>query len=215
MRIDPDHIGIWGRTKSGKTTRARAILSSRPRVIAVDPAYTAQFTERDGYVCVEDELSLVRAIRASGSSYRIAYRPDKDLDPPHVLDSLVKILECVQLPYIEGRDDTHLTLYIDELVEFFPNRQNACPGFSRLCSQGRHAGIGIVASSQRMAKVHTDFRGNTTQDYFFSPRAAVDVDEAIKLIGREHRGKLCTLRPHEYLHWKDGQLTTGHNPPLK
>lgn len=187
------------------------ILARRRRVVVLDPL---------------DEYSEVAPMRAETlsdvlatikdrwpSDFRIRYVPSRTVDPAPALDLLSAMLLSVQEPYRQGRDTRQITLAVDEMALAAPNVRKPSQGFAALCVRGRHWGIALVGTSQRMAEVSTTFRGNTQEDYIFPLRAAVDREAALKLIGSEYRRELEALKPHDCLVFRDGQITTDKNPP--
>ena len=206
MQGDAEHIGVWGRTKSGKTTLTKTLIKGRSRVVIFDP-----MGEYEG-VQVEALPAMVEAIADRwGGSFQVAYRPPDFGDPVAHLDAFAEIVRAVQKPYQLGEESRSLTVVVDELAMTFPNVRRASSAFGGLCSRGRHYGIELIGTSQRMADVGTVFRGNTSCDYFLPLRAAVDVGAATDLIGREHVAALRALQNHEYLCFKGGELTRGKN----
>jgi len=209
---DAEHIGIWGRTKSGKSTRAREIIKGKKRLIVFDGM--------DEYgelapIKVETVAELRKAILNGWSSgFRIRYcfdSEDDDVDPVAELENVAKCLKQVQKPYKQFKDNRKITFLVEEMAECFPNVRRDYSIFGSLCHRGRHYGIELVGVSQRLATVSTVFQGCTSEDYFFAPRAAVDVDAAVKLIGKEQRTALKNLTNHNYFVFKGGDLKKGKN----
>lgn len=210
MRRDPGHIGIWGRTQSGKTTRAKMILRDRSRVVVFDPL------NEYGDVAPIHAANLNAVLSAIDARWRgsfgIRYVPASHSDASACLDALARLLRDVQAPYQEGRDDRHLTLMVDELAASAPNIRRPRSAFNALCARGRHFGIELIGSSQRMAEVTTSFTGNTTTDYFFPLRSAADYDRAVALIGKHHLAELRSLEPHTCLRYEHGRIEKMQNP---
>ena len=201
-------IGIWGARGSGKSTVALALVKPQPRVVVLDPLdeYSGK-----GFQRVESRVDLWRAIkrRWAAGKWRLAYVPADD--PANALDALAAGLATVQQPFKDGRDDRGMTLLVEEASLSFPvtappaGRQS----FRRLVNVGRHWVVSIIATSQRMAQVHNDLRGNTSADYFLRLRAAVDYQAAAALIGRANAERLGQIGEHRYLKFAGGMLTEG------
>jgi hypothetical protein len=212
-RNDPDHIGVWGRTKSGKSTRVKLILSDTPRFVVMDPL--GEYGDVAGMTATTLQQVLFSLdARWYAPSLAVRYVPPRTVDPVDALERLCALLFKVQEPYQSGRDYRQLILAVDELADAAPNVQRKAGQFDALARRGRHWGIGIIGSSQRMASVTTTFRGNTTQDYFFPLREARDYDAAGALIGRERIADLRALVPHTALHFADGRVTRVTNPSM-
>ncbi|HEV7368951.1 helicase HerA domain-containing protein [Arenibaculum sp.] len=210
MRRDPHHIGIWGRTLSGKSTRAKLLLRDRVRVVVFDPLDEYSDVAPIGAASMGDVLAAID--RNWRGRFGIRFVPSRSVDPVDALDGLARLLGDVQEPYQQGRDDRHVTLMVDELAASAPNTRRPRSSFNALCSRGRHYGIELIGASQRMAEVTPTFRGNTTEDYFFPLRSAADYDEAAKLIGRQWLPDLKALEPHNALHYAGGVVEKTRNP---
>lgn len=217
MRYSKDAkiIGVWGGRGSGKSTKVKEMTRKNDRVIVIDPIgdYSAS-----GYT---EYLTLKGLYKALKNNWNRGFRVTLNLagypDPEAVLLQLSRDLFMIQRPYYEGRDSRKLTLIVEEMSVLVPNitKAKGDRDFLRLCNLGRHYGVEIIGVSQRMAQVHTDFRGNTSEDYFFRLRAEVDYNSAASIIGRGHIESLRGLQVHEYLHFQDGRVIKGHNDILK
>ncbi len=210
MRTDPDHIGIWGRTKSGKSTRARAIIRARPgRLVVFDllDEYGAEAPHRAG--------TLAEMVRGLAAGRRVRFVPDAMGDTAAQLDAVAEVLTRVQAPYKAGQSDARLTFVVEEMADSFPNVRRNKSAFGALCRAGRHWGIALIGISQRMADVSTSFRNCTAEDYFFPLRTATDYDTAaagvVKAIQPAFREALLSLRPHEFIAYKAGEMKKGKN----
>ena len=206
---DAEHIGIWGRTKSGKSTRARELIKAKKRLLVFDgmDEYGALAPVR-----VESVAGLRKAIRAGWKrGFKIRYCFGDDADAVKELDGVARALKQVQQPYKTFKDNRKITFLVEEMAECFPNVRRPASDFGGLCHRGRHFGIELIGVSQRMADVSTVFRGCTSEDYFFPPRASVDIDAAVMLIGKDNRAGLQKLVNHQFYSFKGGELKTGKN----
>lgn len=200
--------GIWGARGSGKSTLALALVRAEPRVVVFDPLdeYGAA-----GFQTVTARIDLWRAIKRRwvAGRWRIAYVPTGDAAAE--LDALAAGLLAVQQPFKDGRDARAMVLLVEEASLSVPvtappaGRQS----FRRLVNVGRHWGVSIIATSQRMAQVHNDLRGNTSADYFLRLRAAVDYQAAAALIGRSNAERLSQIGEHRYLKFAAGVASEG------
>ncbi|HEV7283956.1 MAG TPA: hypothetical protein VGN75_03790 [Kaistia sp.] len=216
MRLDPDHIGIWGRTKSGKTTRAALLLRGHARVVAYDPF------EQFSRLATARATTLTGVLHAVDAQWRarrwcVQYVPPKGVDPQEAMHRLCELLFQVQEGYYRREHDNQVMFAVDEMADPCPNviPKKGMDGFRRMCRFGRHYGIGVIGTSQRMADVTTAFRGNTSQDYFFPLRGERDYVAAEGLLGRQHRDALRALQPHRAIHWVDGAANLVRNPPIQ
>lgn len=206
MIKDAKIIGIWGGRGSGKSTRAKSMTRDCRRVIVVDPL--ADWGGRgSGFVTVDSLPKLYKHLRDNwGRGFRVVYLIGQG-NPVAELAALSKALFVIQRPYKDGKDARKITLVVDEMSISVPNRQLIGDErqFLNLCNLGRHWGVEIIGISQRMAQVHMDFRGNTSEDYYFRLGDAVDSGRALQRIGREHKAALASLKTHEYLFFASGQ----------
>jgi len=175
-------IGIWGASGSGKSHYTKKRFKSAKRVIVFD---TMREYGAEGFETVGPELDAVRrAIVSNPRGFRIAYAP-----PPgprnRSLNALSFAIRKMQEAYAEGRGGAPVTFIVDELRLAFPVNGGAekCPEFSELCSTGRHYGITLVGTSQRIAEVSTNFRGNCSETVIFEQKGPRDVKAAALELG--------------------------------
>jgi DNA helicase HerA-like ATPase len=206
MGPDPGRIGIWGRSGSGKSTYAKALLAGRRRVVVFDPLEEYPGTAATSLAGVLGALN-----KGWRGGFRVAFRPASD--PEAALDRLAACLFLVQDGYRRGVHRLPLTFVVEEAAMAAPNvrRPVDMAGFAGLCARGRHYGIALIGISQRMAEVSTTFRGATSTDVFFPLRSEPDHQEALKLIGRRHEGALRALQNHDYLLATGGRVFRGRN----
>jgi len=167
FRKDAKRIGVFGASGSGKSTLTASLIKSRSRVIAFDPQM--DYASKRDYTTVHDCLQLVRHLKGRWSrGFKVAYVPRAGSDYVQELHMLSLTLLRIQEPYFHYKDSRKLTLVVDELNKSYPvsalkvNQR----GFGEVCSRGRHYGIEVIGTSQRMAEVNTNFRGNMTEVYF-------------------------------------------------
>lgn len=204
-------IFVTGRTGAGKTTRARAILARERRVVVFDPV--RQWGRDFGYIEVGSRRELVAAIRRRWwSGFHIAVVPVAD--PPRLAHDAAEAIWHVQALYETGRDPRKVAFVIEEANLAYPAQSlpRDCYGVQRAVLQGRHRGIDVVALSQRPALVSADFRGQVDEMYVFPLSADLDRARILDHIGREWEAALKSLKPHHYLRWAEGEVTTGRNP---
>lgn len=213
---DAKIVGIWGGRGSGKSTRTKEIIAKQDRVIVVDPI--GDYAKEKGFREYRSLRGMYRAIKEGwNKGFKCCLNLAGVDDPEAVLLQLSRDLFIIQKPYYEGKDGRKITLVVEEMSVLVPNTTKAKTdrAFLQLCNLGRHYGVEIVGVSQRMAQVHTDFRGNTAEDYFFRLRAEVDYNSAAQLLGRQHVDTLRGLSAHQFIHFKDGEVKTGENEFLR
>lgn len=201
---------IAGGRGSGKTTLARSMIERRRRVVVMDP-----LDEYGG-----NGFAVARSLRAVAhglatrwaGDFRIRYVPPANHEP-QALHELAVLLRKAQAPFKAGRDARTLTLVVEEMNMSFPNRQlpAALSGFPELCARGRHFGIEVIGVTQRIAEIHTRFRGNAAVHYYFRQDDHADVTTCLAKIGPQYRDQLAGLDNHQYLRREAGRVTTGKN----
>lgn len=207
MTADAEITAIYGRRGSGKTTRVRALLRSRRRVIVFDPiGEYAAF----GFRAVT-WADLGRVFYEFGRGpFRVAYTPIPRAEPEalHELSCALVAYQCV-MAVSAGQ----VTLVVEEMALSFPVERLPLElhGFKSVCERGRHWGVNVIGTTQRPATVSTVFRGNAAETYIFALDWETDVAAVCAMIGREHRDALRGMEPHRYLYYREGRLTHGKN----
>jgi len=213
MEKDANRIGIWGGSGSGKSTRLKELLAKDPYPqIVLDPLDDWRTNKK--YKTVHSPAELFREVKKRWfTKFMIVYAVDlRKIDPQSAIDTVSKGLFLMQEPYNQGKDSRMINLIVDEMADFYPNKMSMQSNeFYHLSRKGRHYGVNIYGASQRLAEVHTSFRGNARENYFFRQDSAVDVQRALQSLGTEHKEALLSLKDHEYLHKEQGRVTKGRN----
>jgi len=211
---------VSGMKGQGKTTLTDAIATGRKRIFVFDMLgeYAAK-----GFVEVRTYWEFMKCIRRGWKrGFKIAYVPFKpikgqdDTTYPAQLSQLAEIICSVQMPYKTTPDNgptppiPKVLFIVEEMKWSYPQGAN-CPGMGEICSLGRHYGIDVIGTTQRIAEVSTNFRGNCDVRYFFAQEEHTDITTIVKMIGPKNRDQLTGLAPHEYLRLFRGQLTKGKN----
>lgn len=211
MIKDAEIRGVWGGRGSGKSTQVKEQTKSLNRVICIDPIGDYQAA---GFRCYKTFAGLFQAIKQGwNTGFRVCLDISHSDDPEGDLLRLSDALFLIQKPYYEGRDKRKLTLIVEEMSILCPNitKSKHERKFLKLCNLGRHYGVEIIGVSQRPAQVHPDFRGNCAAHYFFRLADQVDFDNVGRIIGRGNVDKVRALQVHEYLCYRNGNLTAGKN----
>jgi len=174
-------IGIWGASGSGKSTYLLDRLQGRKRVVVMDVT---------GDICKEgfkrcDTVDQVRlAMLADWKGFRLAFCPRTGHEP-RSLNQLSGILAKAQAGYEAGQHEMLITLAVDEMADAFPafGGLKHAPKFASLCSLGRHKGIELIGCSQRIAEVHSKFRGNCAEAIVFQNIEPNDVKRSADTLG--------------------------------
>lgn len=211
MKKDAKIIGVWGGRGSGKSTRIKELVRQNNRVIAVDPI--GEYAEA-GFQAYKTHQGLYKGLRAAwNSGFRFSLDVSEAQDMQGMFLKLSHDLRLIQKPYYDGKDSRKITLVVDEMSLLVPNRSMAEGerDFLMLINVGRHYGIEIIGASQRLAQVHTDFRGNCAENYYFRTTAHVDKNAARQILGPSHADELGLLKPHQYIFMADGRIVKGIN----
>lgn len=201
MNKDAKIIGIWGGRGSGKSTRIKELIKPLSRVIVIDP--TGEYIREKGFTSYKTLKGLYTAIKKHwNKGFKVSLDLSHEMDKQKIVRQLSRDLLKIQAPYFENRDSRKISLVLDEMSLLVPN-QAMKPNereFLELCNLGRHYGVEIIGASQRLAQVHTDFRGNTAENYYLRMMEHRDIQAAKGSIG-QHALELAQMKPHEYLHF--------------
>ena len=211
MKKDAKIIGVWGGRGSGKSTRIKEIVKALPRVIVIDP--TGEYMREKGFVSYKTLKGMYRGIRDNwNKGFKVSLNLSEVMDKEAIVRQISTDLLVMQKAYFDERDTRKITLVIDEMSLCVPNRTMKPDEreFLQLCNLGRHYGVEIIGASQRLAQVHTDFRGNTAENYYLRMMEHVDIQAAKRSIG-DQAAKLPTLAPHNYLHFTSEGVKAGKN----
>jgi DNA helicase HerA-like ATPase len=213
-------IGVWGRSGSGKSSYVKGWVRSKRRVIVFDPQeeYGGEGFDMILHAPANNNraprhrggLDAVRAAMANDwKGFRLAYVPPSGKEP-EALSGLSRLLMAAQEPFRMGKQFDPVTLVVEEMNLSFrnPSGVQIAPGFAEICSRGRHYGIEVLGVSQRVAEVATRFRGNCTETVVFAQKGPNDTKAASAELGLGP-GPVAALKPLEFLHEKDGQISKG------
>lgn len=198
----------------GKTALSDFLARDRSRVVVFDVLGEYQ---GKGYTRATSMLEVMRLVRAGWrKGFRVAYFPTR-ADMPKQLDDLSALLCQVQDPYYRTPDGRAppipKILFIVEEMRWSYNHAAAgkYSNFASIMTLGRHYGIDVIGTTQRIAEVSPNFRGNCDVRFFFAQEEHTDIDTIAKMIGPKNRAALMALRPHEYLRLYRAQIEKGRN----
>lgn len=162
---------IIGRKRSGKSTKAREILESRPRRIIIDP----MFEHTSGVIvrtCAE-AIDYIRPRRFD--SFGVVLRA---LDRSEVLKMIAFLVagdpERPPLP------DT--TLFVDEIDKLCSPNFMPEP-LDHVVNYGRHFRISLIAVARRARSMHRDITANADRIFIGMTQEPADVDHLREFIG--------------------------------
>lgn len=205
---------VAGMKGQGKTALSDFLARDRSRVVVFDVLGEYQ---GKGFSRVENFNLLMAMIRRDWrKGFRIAYFPSR-VNMPKQLDDLAGLLCQVQDPYYKTPDGRvppiPKILFIVEEMRWSYNHAAAAKfdNFASIMTLGRHYGIDVIGTTQRIAEVSPNFRGNCDVRFFFAQEEHTDIDTIAKMIGPKNRAALMGLKPHEYLRLYRGQISKGKN----
>jgi hypothetical protein len=167
-----EHVGLLGRTQSGKSHFCREVLLTYfRRLIVIDTEEkgefpsTAGFTQVDYHIVTPDNKQLIAILsgypktkdgRNPAFRWCIPFPVGKEGE--QVLETLCAILL---------RYGTDMAIYIDEAGDFV-NAHYMPEQFNALMRKSAKRGINVIWSSQRMPNVNGDMTGNTVHMFVFN-----------------------------------------------
>lgn len=217
--LDPCRIGIFGRSKSGKSTLMNRLMRSHRRTILFDHvAERAGTAAQEGFTEVQNLDDLQELVDAGyGQGFRLWFRPNFRLDLVQALSDLSDFMMDIQEQFADRHSVAarpSLMLAVDEMANCFPNHalKKDQDMFSVMCREGRHKGIHLIGATQRPAEVSTKFRGQLEKRFIFNLTDAADLEAIEKMGGRDGRDlaeAVRLLHPLEYIRMENGSYTSG------
>ena len=162
MRGRDSNLAFVGSPGAGKTWAARSIVSTRPRLIWIDPVGTLRLARRQ--FSTRTAQGAAQALGAYEVAQVVIYADHLDDQ------GVAQLVEAAAAVAIESPG--RCTLVIDEWAIVARSRRPA-HYVTRALRGGRHNGVSVIPITQRPADLHPDVRG--VMDYlviFRCPEAA-------------------------------------------
>ena len=175
-------VAVFGPVASGKTYLLKQWLKTQSRVVAFDS--TGEMTrEPDFQECFASPRKLFDMIQTSPYYFRVAYTPGTDVR--------TDFSWCVKAMW---QFDAVKLLAVDECHLVFPN--NAIGDDTEMLLRfARHAKLGLICMSQRIADVHKLLTSSARTTVLFRIRDARDYDAISDRWGRDVAEHVRNLRP--------------------
>lgn len=186
MNVAPALL-LFGRRGQGKSFLARKLMRHQARVSVWDlmneHAPMANFYEGDlsGF---ENFLAASRGKRFAAARYI----PTEDVAE--------EFNGFCRAAFRAG----NFVVVVEEAAEIC-SPSNLPPAFGRVIRQGRHQGLGLLATTQRLAEVSRTLTSQTDVFVGFSTTEPRDLDELRKRTSAEYVEKVRALPPHQWLAW--------------
>jgi hypothetical protein len=189
-------VGVFGPVCSGKSYLLSRWLENESRFVAFDA--TGELLEKGGYTEVwASPKKLLQIIEASPHYYRIVYVPGKDLEED--FSWCLRVIWQFSSPKLLAVDEFHLVCPVDSIND----------DVEMLLRFSRHAKIGLVGMSQRIADVSKLFTSACRMVVLFWTTEARDLLAIRDRWGSEVSEQVANLRP---LIFDDATKTTKQVP---
>lgn len=217
--INYQRIGIFGRSKSGKSTLMDRMLRGHKRVILFDAIDERAATARkEGFTevtCLNELQDRVNDTYSTG--FRYWFHPSYDCDLIGALSDLSLFMLDIQTQYAERNGTSSrpgLMLAVDEMADCFPNysMKKGQGQFENMCRMGRHKGIHLIGATQRPAEVSTKFRGQLEKRFLFNLTEPADLRAVTDMggaQGKELAEAVRLLKPLDYIRMEGGEYSSG------
>ncbi len=188
---------IFGRRGCGKTFLARCLAQHQARVVAWDfigDEYEPMANYFDGDL--EGFAKFLELVR--GKEFAAArYIPAEDVGAE--FEVFCRLL-------VRGEN---FVVVVEEAAEVC-QAGHLPPGFGRLVRQGRHAGLGVLATTQRLSEVSRTLTALADVFVGFSTTEPRDLAALSERTTPEFAERVKTLPPREFLVW-DVRTQEAHN----
>lgn len=183
-------LGIRG---TGKSTKAKELLSTRSRVLVFDTL--CEYNDAEGIIC-EDMHTLCdtwRKLSINGKNFRLIYQPlDFDQDFPAICE----------LVFIHG----DMTFLVEEIDTLFTRAVDY--RFLNIVQRGRHAGIELIGVTQRPYAIPPILRSQCKELYTFKQFEDRDINWLKGIIG-EIAEQVRKLNQFEFIALINNEIVKG------
>jgi len=207
-----ERYGLFGTSGSGKTTKARQLISGCRRVVVFDSlkgewAQNAKKWLGKDAVVVDAAGFFAVLYKKWHIGFKIVVMPtfSREIQDLHHVCS---VIWCAQADFGVNHA-AKLTLFIDEAQEGIPSGiKFKMPAHAalRLATMGRGKGVNMIVASQRIKSVDINIRSNLTGMFVFRLSDLADIQEARRLLlGQGDAGSI----PNFAYYYKDenGKIT--------
>lgn len=189
--------GVFGPVASGKTYLFQKWLETQNRFVGFDA--TGELLEIPGIAPIwHSPKQLMQAIEASPYYFRLAYVPGRNIVED--FNWCLRVLWQFDAPKLMAVDEFHLVC---------PNQAGLDEDMETMLRFSRHAKLGIIGMSQRIADVHKLFTSACRLTILFWTQEARDLDAIRDRWGTKVSLAVQNLRP---LIYDDVSQTTKQIP---
>lgn len=197
-----EHVGIFGKTGSGKTWAARKYLSAYPYVVVLDPKRKFVWPEvPQNTVTLASSLNDLKGINTP----RIIYRPPHDEmnndDYNRFFDWIYQRQNCI--------------VYIDEVYLVCPNPHTMPEMYGACIVEGRELNIGVWSGSQRPVNIPSFIISEATHLYCFDLNLKKDRERIADVSGYDEFKERPGYRNFWYINLSDPAATGPTRATLK
>ena len=197
MPRENEIVVIVGKKGSGKSTRARQLLETRPRRVVID----AMWEHTDG-VIVKTFADLAAYVRDKRHArYSVILRA---LDPMHVLDAIA--LATATAPDGSTGDPNEAPLpgawYLLDEIDRWATPTSVPPPIFNLANYGRHFGVSMIVTARRAQRVPLDFRFNADRILIGRVEEPNDLDYLSDRVPGELLERARDIPQGEFIEWE-------------
>lgn len=193
---------IFGQRGSGKSTLGRKIASAYPRLIVIDRLM--EWENPDAIYCNTFD-AFAGAIKSviNSDTFIIVLQFDVEAKTEAQAETFNHAL---RLAYKGGQISNKNICVLIEEVHFFASPSLIEKWLFECVMTGRHAGLAIIASSQRPASVHKGLVSQAAHVIIGQLFERRDLEYLDQCIG-ETAWQASTLKKFSFLHYRPGQKT--------
>jgi hypothetical protein len=212
-RVEPEHLTVYGKTRSGKTYFVREIL--RLRALLRGSHIVIVATKRADRTLTSMGWPIVTAYPAPyGQDQVIFWARAKGLSAVHRAPQRVKVKKFMDTIWTP---DSNVVIYWDELT-YIQDVLKLGPELETIYREGAGNGITNVASMQRPTRVTRLSHSEAAWTVAFPPKDVDDRNRVAEVLGDRARFSAALdgldRRQHDFLlrHDRTGQVYVTHLP---